>query len=146
MNTDTVIVLNSKVKLMLPRGFRLSISDQDSELPIKATSRGYYFIYNKVVKNKKLSQLEQCKSLRTQFTALYPGSEFVIKKPLTVNTTFNDLDRVDFVIKYKSQNILGTAKLIDYKNERYFFQLVSDAVNADHTKINKYLKYYVKVE
>jgi len=146
MDYDTVIVLNPKVKLVLPKGFRLSISDVDKELPIKATSRGYYFLFNKVVKDKKTSQLEQFKSLRSQFTDLYPGSELVIKKPLTVNTKSNDLDRVDFVIKYKNQSILGTGRLIDYKNERYFFQLISDAVNADHTKINRYLRYYVKVE
>ncbi|WP_290701428.1 hypothetical protein [Lacinutrix sp.] len=146
MKTDTVIVINPRVNLMLPKGFRLSISETDSELPIKATSRGYYFICNKLTKNKNQKQLEQWEAYRTQLIKQYPNSELVVRKPLTVNTTTNDIDRIDFEIKNVAQTIIGTARIVDYKNERYFFQLVSDASNADHTITNRYLRYYVKVK
>lgn len=146
MKTDTVIVLNPKLKLMLPRGFRLSISEDNKELPIKATSRGYYFICNKLSKNKKLDQLKQWEAYRNQLIEQYPNSKLIVRKPLTINTTTNDIDRIDFEIKNSSKTIIGTARIVDYKNDRYFLQLVSDASNADHTKINKYLRYYVKVK
>ncbi|WP_299383101.1 hypothetical protein [uncultured Lacinutrix sp.] len=147
METDTIIVLNSKVKLKLPKRFRLTIYNDDNELPIKATSRGYYFICNKLKIDKNLDQLEQWKAFRNQLINNYPGSSLVVKTPLTLNTATNDLDRIDFEIKNNSKtNVIGTARIVDYNNERYFFQLVSDASNADHTITNKYLRYYVKVK
>ncbi|WP_055447306.1 hypothetical protein [Lacinutrix mariniflava] len=147
METDTVLVLNPKVTLRLPRRFQLTIYNEDSELPIKATSRGYYFIYNKLKIDKNQDQLQQWKTLRNQLINNYPGSTLIIKKPLTVNTATNDLDRINFEIKNNSKrNVIGTARIVDYKSERYFFQLVSDASNADHTITNKYLRYYVKVK
>ncbi|AUC82987.1 hypothetical protein [Lacinutrix sp. Bg11-31] len=147
METDTVIILNAKVKLKLPKRFRLTIYSEDNELPIKATSRGYYFICNKLKIDKNQDQLEQWKAFRRQLIDKYPGSTLVVKKLLTVNTITNDLDRIDFEIKNSSKtNVIGTARIVDYNNERYFFQLISDASNADHTITNKYLRYYVKVK
>ena len=146
METDTIIVLNPKVKLKLPKRFRLTIYNQDNDLPIKATSRGYYFICNKLKIDKNLGQLEQWKLFRNQLINNYPGSTLFVRTPLTMNTITNDLDRVDFEIRNNSKTkIIGTARIVDYNNERYFFQLVSDASNADHTITNKYLRYYVKV-
>lgn len=146
MKNDTVIALNPKVQLMLPKGFTLSIYSEDNELPIKATSRGYYFICNKITKDKKQDQLQQWKSFRSQLIDNYPGSRLVVRKPLTINTTTNDIDRIDFEIKNSVQTILETARIVDYNNERYFFQLESDASNANHTITNKYLRYYVKMK
>lgn len=147
MKTDTVIILNPKVKLKLPKGFWLSIYNENSDLPIKATSRGYYFICNKIKIDKNQDQLEQWKTFRNQLIENYQGSRLVVRKPLTVNTATNDLDRIDFEIKNNSKtSVIGTARILDYNNERYFFQLVSDASNADHTITNKYLRYYVKVK
>jgi len=145
MHKDTAIVLNKKITLKLPRGFRLSITNNESDLPIKATSRGYYFIYNKVDQNQNQSLIEQWQAFRTQFIDKYPGSQFNTKNIRAINTEKSDIERIDFEIKNKIETIIGTARIIEYKNERYFFQLVSDAKNADHYRTNQYLKYYVKV-
>lgn len=145
MQKDTTIVLNNKITLKLPRGFRLSITNKESDLPIKATSRGYYFIYNKVKKNKNQSLVEQWQAFRSQFTDKYTGSQFITKKLSVINTEKSDIERIDFEIKNRVETIIGTARIIEYNNERYFFQLVSDAKNASHSRTNQYLKYYVKI-
>ena len=142
---DTAIVLNEMMTLKLPDGFYLSIADDNTELPVRATSRGYYFIYNKVDKNENYPIFEQWKTFRNRLVRHYPSSTLTVSN-IDSLTTPENIERVHFEIKNKVDRIIGVARIIDYKNERYFFQLVSDVKGASYSKLNRFLNYYVKIK
>ncbi|WP_298901146.1 hypothetical protein [uncultured Psychroserpens sp.] len=142
---DTVVVLNKKMTLKLPDGFYLSIADDDTQLPVRATSRGYYFIYNKVDKNVDESLFQQWKTFRNRLIRQYPSSELSVSN-IDSLTTSEQIDRVHFEIKNKVDNIIGVARIIDHNNERYFFQLISDSKGASYSQLYRFLNYYVKIK
>ncbi|WP_298755523.1 hypothetical protein [uncultured Psychroserpens sp.] len=142
---DTVVVLNQRMKLNLPDGFHISISDSDTDLPVRATSRGYYFIYNKIEKDKTKSLFNQWKTFRNRLVNQYPSSELTVSN-IDSSTVSDNIDRINFEIKNKVDRIIGVARIIDHNNERYFFQLVSDSKGANYSQLYRFLNYYVKIE
>lgn len=146
LEQDTVIVLNDKMKLKLPKGFYLSIANNETDLPIKATSKGgYYLIYNKVKKDNNKTLFKQWKDFRTNFTDRYPTSELVVEEQNTVKDA-KKIESIYFKIENKVETIKGVAKIFEYKKERYFFQFVSKPKAAYQDRLNNYLNYYVKVK
>ena len=140
---DTSFLLNDNVKMNIPKRFRITLANEDSELPLFANTRKYYLAVNKV--KKKTGLLEQWQGLRKDLIDKYPTSQLTIKRYDTIPYLYKPI-RISFNIENRVDTIKGVAKLAEIKGDYYFFQLLSDYRKYDHNELHKYLNYYVKLK
>lgn len=149
LTSDSIIKIVPNVEVRLFKGFHIYDSKRYPNSPILASYSKYRFFYDRVEKEKDISMSEQWSIMREKLAESVYNGYFIYQYPKEYKVDDLVVNETEFSISTKDNIVYGVATLVEYKNERHFFQFISkerDDKDPNYNYLRRYLNYYLKIK